>query len=71
MNKEFNEIKQILSSQIAIHNKIANAPMPDFYNTHDFTSGRLKGQRDMASSTENILKEVYQRLTSLEQSNTL
>ena len=57
--------RMLVDVELNIMKAMAEAPLPDEYNQHDYKSGRIKGEKDIAKSVAIVLQEIKDYLDKI------
>lgn len=59
------ELKEYLEDRIQASKILAEEPMPDWYNMHDYSSGFYYGRKSCAQDKVDIINEILDRLEDI------
>ena len=63
--KDLEQIREVLLQRMEAASKLADEPMPDWYNMHDYSSGFYYGRKSSAQSQIDLILEILDRLEKL------
>ena len=58
-------LRELLLMRIEAASILADEPMPDWYNMHDYSSGFYYGRKSCAQSQIDLMLEILERLEKL------
>jgi hypothetical protein len=62
---DITQLREILLQRMETVSKLADEPMPDWYNMHDYSSGFYYGRKSSAQSQVDLILEILDRLEKL------
>ena len=65
MTDSITELKEYLYSRMDAVKVLADEPMPDWYNMHDYSSGYYYGRKSAAQDKIDLINEILGRLEKI------
>ena len=62
---DLEQLREVLLLRMETASKLADEPMPDWYNMHDYSSGFYYGRKSSAQSQIDLILEILDRLEKL------
>lgn len=62
---DLEQLREVLLQRMETASKLAEEPMPDWYNMHDYSSGFYYGRKSSAQSQIDLILEILDRLEKL------
>jgi hypothetical protein len=62
---DLEQLREVLLQRMEAVSNLADEPMPDWYNMHDYSSGFYYGRKSSAQSQIDLILEILDRLEKL------
>ena len=59
---DLDQLKEYLNLRMQAYKVLAEEPMPDWYNMHDYSSGFYNGRKSAAKDKIDLINEILDRL---------